>query len=371
MRQIVRQAMLDGAVGVSTSLQYAPAPYASTDELIALASEAAATAASTPPTCAAKATTSTPRWTKHFASAAKLTFPIEIWHLKAAGKQNWGRMPEIVQRIENRSQRRHRCCSRHLRLHRLVQLVLGLHPAMGARRRRRQNGSPSKRPRNARQNPRRHLEQSAGWDNEWLEIPGPEAILIGVVYNPKLHPVPGQNDRRDRGIEHKDPLDTLLDLLAQDPSISVAVFGMSEQDVELALKQPWVSVDNDSEGTAPAGLLGQAHPHPRAYGTFPHILHKYVAEDHLLTLAGRHPQILGTARAAHALHRPRRAEAGHVGRYRCLRSRQSARPRDLLKSQSVLAGHGIRTGQRCPCHRARADDQRLPRQSITWGSLVR
>jgi dihydroorotase/N-acyl-D-amino-acid deacylase len=85
-------------------------------------------------------------------------------------------------------------------------------------------------------------------------------------------------------MQHKDPLDTVLDLLEQDPSISVAVFGMSEQDVELVLKQPWVSVDNDSEGTSPYGLLGKAHPHPRAYGTFPHIIHKYVEQDHLLTL---------------------------------------------------------------------------------------
>jgi dihydroorotase/N-acyl-D-amino-acid deacylase len=67
--------------------------------------------------------------------------------------------------------------------------------------------------------------------------------------------------------------------------MSVAVSGMSEQDVQLALKQPWTSIDNDSQGTSPTGLLGQEHPHPRAYGTFPRILKKYVREEHLLTLA--------------------------------------------------------------------------------------
>ncbi len=66
--------------------------------------------------------------------------------------------------------------------------------------------------------------------------------------------------------------------------MSVAVFGMSEQDVALALKQSWVSIDNDSQGTAPDGLLGREHPHPRAYGTFPRILKKYVREEKLLTL---------------------------------------------------------------------------------------
>jgi dihydroorotase/N-acyl-D-amino-acid deacylase len=64
----------------------------------------------------------------------------------------------------------------------------------------------------------------------------------------------------------------------------VAVFGMSEPDIALALKQPWVSINNDSQGTAPDGLLGKEHPHPRAYGTFPRILRKYVREERLLTL---------------------------------------------------------------------------------------
>ena len=66
--------------------------------------------------------------------------------------------------------------------------------------------------------------------------------------------------------------------------MSVAVFAMSENDIAYALKQPWVSIDNDSQGTAPEGILGQEHPHPRAYGTFPRILRKYVREEKLLTL---------------------------------------------------------------------------------------
>ena len=66
--------------------------------------------------------------------------------------------------------------------------------------------------------------------------------------------------------------------------MSVAVFAMSEQDIAYALKQPWVSVDNDSQGTSPEGVLGKEHPHPRAYGTFPRILRKYVRDEKLLTL---------------------------------------------------------------------------------------
>jgi dihydroorotase/N-acyl-D-amino-acid deacylase len=80
-------------------------------------------------------------------------------------------------------------------------------------------------------------------------------------------------------------MDALFNLLVEDHALtSVAVFGMSEPDVSLALQQPWVSVDNDSSGTSPDGILGQEHPHPRAYGTFPRILRKYVREEHKLTL---------------------------------------------------------------------------------------
>ncbi len=83
----------------------------------------------------------------------------------------------------------------------------------------------------------------------------------------------------------EDPIDALCDLLIKDNAFTgVAVFGMSEPDVVLALQQPWVSVDNDSSGAAPTGLLGQEHPHPRAYATFPRILRKYVREEHKLSL---------------------------------------------------------------------------------------
>jgi len=83
----------------------------------------------------------------------------------------------------------------------------------------------------------------------------------------------------------KDAIDTIFDLLIQDRASTYAsVFAMQEKDVELALKQPWVSIDNDSSGTSPEGILGEDHSHPRAYGTFPRILSKFVREEQLLTL---------------------------------------------------------------------------------------
>jgi N-acyl-D-amino-acid deacylase len=210
--------------------------------------------------------------------------PVEIWHLKAAGKRNWGRMPAIVSRIEQA-----RASSVD------VEADTYAYPAwfnsfsafvppwahdggdakMVARLK-----DPATRARI-----RHDMETgSSGWDNEWLEIPGPEAILVSVVQNPKLLSLQGKTIADIARAEKKDPIDTIFDLLTEDPGMSVAVFAMSEQDIAYALKQPWVSIDNDSQGTAPDGVLGREHPHPRAYGTFPRILRKYVREEKLLTL---------------------------------------------------------------------------------------
>jgi dihydroorotase/N-acyl-D-amino-acid deacylase len=127
--------------------------------------------------------------------------------------------------------------------------------------------------------------KDATWDNEWQEIPGPEAVLVSVVQNPKLLPLQGKTLADIAKARGTDPINTLFDILVEDEAFTeCAVFAMSESDILLALQQPWTSVDNDSQGTAPDGLLGQEHPHPRAYGTFPRILRKYVREDHSLTL---------------------------------------------------------------------------------------
>src|SRR4030095_2435683 len=91
---------------------------------------------------------------------------------------------------------------------------------------------------------------SSEWDNEWQEVPGPEAIQVCVVRDPKILPVQAQSVAVIAQAQGKDPTDTRVDLLVQDDAYTyVAVFGMSESDVSLALAQPWVSVNNDSQGT--------------------------------------------------------------------------------------------------------------------------
>jgi dihydroorotase/N-acyl-D-amino-acid deacylase len=210
--------------------------------------------------------------------------PVEIWHLKTAGKRNWGRMPEVVARIESARRAGVDIAADTYAYPAWFNSLSAMVPPWA------HDGGTAKllerlRDPAARRRIRRDMETPGSWENNsWLEI-SPEAILIGAVQNPALLPLQGKTLAEVARQKKTDPIETLLDLLIEDQAYTyVAVFGMSEPDVVLALRQPWVSINNDSQGTAPDGILGRDHPHPRAYGTFPRILRKYVREEKRLTL---------------------------------------------------------------------------------------
>lgn len=285
MKTLVRQAMQDGAVGVSTSLEYPPAPYASTEELIALAAEASKYGGiyATHMRSEGDAIISAIDEAVRIGREAKI--PVEIWHLKVAGKRNFGRMPEVVAHIQ---QARDAGVDISADTYAYTAWSNGLSAFIPPWA---HDGGAEKllerlKDQATRERIRKEMDTpSNDWDNEWDELPGPEAIIICSVHNPKLIDLQGKTIADVAKAWGKDPKDTIFDLLIQDDAqTSIAAFGMSEPDVALALAQPWVSVNNDSEGTSPEGLLGQDHPHPRAYGTFPRILRKYVREDKLLRL---------------------------------------------------------------------------------------
>ncbi len=284
MKMLVRDAMKDGAVGVSTSLEYAPAPYAKTDELIALAGEAGKFGGIYATHMRDESNAVLPAIDEALRIGREGHLPVEIWHIKVAGKANWGRMPEVVAKI-NAARSAGADVSADTYAYtawsndfsafippwahdggtaKMVERLKD--PAMRARIR------------------KDMMTPSNDWDNEWQEIPGPEAVMISEIENPKLTSLQGKRLSEIAAMWKEDAIDTICDLLIQDPDAGVAVFGMEQSDVTLALQQPWVAVDNDSPGMSPEGLLGQTHPHPRAYGTFPRILAKYVREDKALTL---------------------------------------------------------------------------------------
>jgi N-acyl-D-amino-acid deacylase len=284
MKTLVREAMKDGAVGVSTSLEYAPAPYAKTAELIALAGEAGKFGGIYATHMRNESDSVLEAIDEALRIGREGHIPVEIWHIKVAGKSNWGRMPEVVAKINAaRAAGADVSADTYAYTAWYNDFSAFIPPWAhdgGTQKLVERLKDPATRARIRKD----MLTPSRDWDNEWQEIPGPEAIMIGAVQNPALLSMQGKRLSEVAKLWNKDPIDALFDFLIQDPNTGVAVFGMSQPDVTLALQQPWVSIDNDSEGTSPEGLLGHAHPHPRAYGTFPRILSKYVREDKALSL---------------------------------------------------------------------------------------
>ena len=285
MQALVRQAMKDGAMGVSTALQYSPAPYARTDELIALAGEAAKYGGIYATHMRSEGDAEPAAIDEAVRIGREGHIPVEIWHLKAAGKANWGHMPQIVAQIDAARASGVDIGANTYAYTAWFNTFSAFIPPWA------HDGGDAKLIERLKDPATRArirndmLSTSGNWDNEWQEVPGPEAILIAVVQNPELVPLQGKKLSEVAALWHEDAIDALCDLLIKDKAFTeVAVFAMSEPDVVLALKQPWVSFDNDSQGTSPDGLLGQEHPHPRAYGTFPRVLRKYVREEHALTL---------------------------------------------------------------------------------------
>jgi N-acyl-D-amino-acid deacylase len=285
MKELVRQAMLDGAVGVSSSLEYPPAPYAKTEELIALAAEASRFGGIYATHMRSESTAILQSIDEVIRIAREAHIPVEIWHLKVAGKPSWGHMPEVVAKIDSARAQGIDIAADTYAYTAWGNGLSAFIPPWA------HNGGKAKllerlKEPGARASIRKDmLTPSDDWENEWQQISGPESVLIASVQNPKLLPLQGKTLAEVAKLWNEDPMDTIFDFLIQDDaSTGIAAFGMSEPDVVLALQQPWVSFDNDSSGVSPEGILGQEHSHPRAYGTFPRILRKYVREEHKLTL---------------------------------------------------------------------------------------
>jgi N-acyl-D-amino-acid deacylase len=285
MKELVRQAMQEGAIGLSTSLQYAPAPYAKTEELIALATEAAKLGGIYASHIRDEGDAIIPALDEAFRIGREAKIPVEIWHLKVAGKSNWGRMPQIVAHIEKARREGVDVGANTYAYPAAFNTFSAVIPPWahdgGDRKLIERLKDPATRAR-IRQD---LLTPSSEWNNEWQQVTGPDGFILSAVQNPKLMPLQGKSIAEIAKLRNQDPIDTAMDILIEDEAFTmVGMFIMNEPDVALAVQQPWVSICNDSQGTALDGVLGNEHPHPRAYGTFPRILRKYVREEHKLTL---------------------------------------------------------------------------------------
>jgi N-acyl-D-amino-acid deacylase len=285
MQAIVAAAMRQGALGASSALQYAPAPYASTEELIALARPAARFGGIYATHMRSEEGSIMAAIEETIRIGREAQIPVEIWHLKAGGVGNFGLMPEIIARIERARTTGVDIAADTYAYPAWYNDLSAFIPPWA------HEGGDTKllerlRDPVVRERLKTELAASSSdWDNEWQTVPGPEAILIATALNPKLADLQGRSLADIAKMRGTDPKDALFDILIEDGARTTnAVFAMSEPDIALAAVQPWVSFCNDSEGTSPEGLLGKEFPHPRAYGTFPRVLRKYVRAERRMRL---------------------------------------------------------------------------------------
>jgi len=284
MKELVRQAMLQGALGLSTSLVYAPAVYAKTAELIELAKVAAAYGG----IYASHIRDEGDKEIQAILEAGDIgraaNIPVQIWHLKVSGKRNWGKMPEILKQI---TILRNSGVDITADLYPYIAGATGLSATMpgwalegGSAKLLERLKDPM-----TRGNIRAQLESDKFDRQNFYRDSGPEGILISTIYSPDLKQYEGKRLSEIANEQKKHPIDALFDLLAADSARTGAIyFMMSEQDVKIALAQPWTSFNTDYNAVATDGPLSTGKPHPRAYGAFPRILGKYVREENIIPL---------------------------------------------------------------------------------------
>ena len=217
--------MRDGAVGLSTALQYAPAPYAKTDELIALAREASKYGGIYATHMRSEGDAVLESIDEATRIGREAHIPVEIWHLKAAGKANWGKMPQIVARIDAARAAGVDVSANTYAYTAWFNTFSAFIPPWahdgGDAKLIERLKDPAMRAR-IRKDMTSNGKDSAGedWDNEWQEIPGPEAILIAVVQNPELLPLQGKRLSEVAALWKEDAIDALCDLLIKDKAFT-------------------------------------------------------------------------------------------------------------------------------------------------------
>jgi N-acyl-D-amino-acid deacylase len=284
MRTLVRQAMEEGAVGVTTALIYSPNDYAHTPELIALASESARCGGIYSVHMRSEGDRLLEALQETVDIAKASGGPAEIYHLKVAGKRNWGKIDALIAAIESARRSGPRITAD---MYVYTAGATGLDAAMPPWV---QDGGleawiahlkdPAVRARVLAD----MREPHPSWEN-LLGAAGPSGTLLLAFKNPALKPLTGKTlaeVARLRGVSAED---AAIDLVIEDGSrVGVAYFLMSEDNVRREVALPWVSFDSDEEAPAPEGVFLKSNNHPRAYGNFARVLAKYVREDKVLTL---------------------------------------------------------------------------------------
>ena len=285
MKKLVADAMRDGALGVSTSLQYVPARFAKTDELVELAKVAHQYGGIYATHQRSEANTIDASLDEVFEIAQKAQIPVEIWHLKTAYKKNWGRMAHVLARIK---QARDRGLDVTADIYPYIAGSTALSACLPPWALEGGTDKMLARLRDPQTRERLKKEISAEqteWENIYLGSGGPSGVLIGSVVNRELEPLQGKRISEIAAEQKKDPLDALFDFILADRGQTGAIyFMMSEADMRLAMQSPFVSFCTDSGARATDGPLAGSKSHPRGWGSYPRILGHYVRDEKILSL---------------------------------------------------------------------------------------
>jgi len=285
MRELVRQAMEEGAMGVASSLIYPPGFFAETEELIALAKVAAGYDGVYASHIRNEGAGIIGAVEELIRIAREANIRAEIYHLKSAGKANWPLFDDVIALIEAA---RAEGLQITADVYTYPASATGLNATVppwvqegGFEASVKRMQDPAIRKKLAAE----MLEESDEWENGFLAVGSPDNILLIGFKSEALKPLTGKTVAEVAAMRGTSPQETIMDLIIEDDSrIGTVYFGQSEDIVRRAVSLPWVSFNSDEASLAPEGVFLKSNPHPRAYGSFARVLAKYVRDERVITL---------------------------------------------------------------------------------------
>src|SRR5213594_4952514 len=286
MRDLVRREMEAGALGIGTSLIYPPAFYAKTDELIELCKVAAKYQGKYISHMRSEGSRLLEALDELIRISREAKIPAQVYHIKASGRENWAKEDALLARIEQ-AQKEGLKVTANMYTYTAGGTGLdaslppwtedGGYPALFKRLR-----DPA-----TRQKIKVQVQTpSDEWENMYLAAGGPGHILLVGFKSEKLKPLTGKTLAEVAKMRGKDPIDTAMDLIAEDESRIGTIYSlMSEPNVKKELAKPWISFGSDEASQAPEGVFLKSNPHPRAYGNFARVLGKYARDEKVLSMA--------------------------------------------------------------------------------------
>jgi dihydroorotase/N-acyl-D-amino-acid deacylase len=285
MKDLVAQAMQQGAFGISTALIYPPGHYAKTDELVELAKVVGQYGGIYATHMRSEGRFEVRAIDEALQIGREAHVPVEIFHLKVIGKSRWGSMPKIVAKLQTaRDSGQDVSADMYPYVAGGTALAASLPPwvADGGRTKLLERlHDPATRSRIKEELKTEHGD----WENLFLDSGGGRGVMVAGIEKPELKQFDGKTIAEIAEIEKKSEIDVLMDLVVEDEARTGAIYFIAgEDDLQYGLKQPWTSIGLDANESSPDGPLFEAHDHPRAYGSMPRFLGHYVRDQHLLPL---------------------------------------------------------------------------------------